>query len=84
MASALIKMQSFGVNVKSKENQNCRTMQMHVPSMTSVDVEFTDIKLEISQGLRTKSKYLIPKQLLFFYEWKKNNDNCVTSFCEDH
>lgn len=67
MASALIKLQNFGVKVKSKENPNCRTLQVLVPSQSSVDVEFTDITLEISEGLRSKSKYLIFK-LLFLCE----------------
>ncbi|XP_026315810.1 ATP-binding cassette sub-family G member 1-like [Hyposmocoma kahamanoa] len=61
MASALIKLQSFGQKVKTKDHQDCRTLQMHVPTPTSVEVEFTEITLKVSEGLRSKKTKTILK-----------------------
>ncbi|KAL0880677.1 hypothetical protein ABMA27_001895, partial [Loxostege sticticalis] len=54
MASAFAMLQSLGKKVSGKEHQECRTLQVNMPSLTSVDIEFSNITLKVSEGLRSK------------------------------
>ncbi|KAI5639924.1 ABC-2 type transporter domain-containing protein [Phthorimaea operculella] len=64
MASALAKLQGFGQKVQkvgSKDHYECRTLQINMPTPSSVDVKFDDIKLQVTTGFWTKKSKTILK-----------------------
>lgn len=55
-------LQGLGHKVSGKE-QECRTLQVNMPSPRPVDIEFNNITLQVSEGLTSRSKlFTIYKQ----------------------
>ncbi|XP_049867946.1 dnaJ homolog subfamily C member 10-like [Pectinophora gossypiella] len=61
MSSALAKLQGLGQKVKKLDHHDCRTLQVNMPTPSSVDVEFSNITLTVSDGIRSKNKKTILK-----------------------
>ncbi|XP_028172051.1 dnaJ homolog subfamily C member 10-like [Ostrinia furnacalis] len=59
MASAFAMLQSLGRKVRGKEHRECRTLQVNMPSSSSVDIEFTNLTMKVSEGLRSKKKTIL-------------------------
>lgn len=56
MAKAMVKLQDLGQKVSGKELQDCRTLQVNMPSPRPVDIEFTNITQTVSEGITGKKK----------------------------
>lgn len=59
MASALTMLQGLGRRMSDKDPKECRTLQVNMPALTSVDIEFTNITLKVSEGMRSKKKTIL-------------------------
>ncbi|XP_072938569.1 ATP-binding cassette sub-family G member 4-like [Epargyreus clarus] len=60
MANALAILQGLGQKVKRREHNECRTLQINMPQPKSVDIEFKDINLTITEGItKRKSKTIL-------------------------
>lgn len=82
MASAIAMLKGLGQKVGAKDRQDCtRTLHVNMPSPYSVDIEFSDVTLKVSEGLRSKSKffYLNFICIIGFYRVGGTNE-CVGIF----
>ncbi|XP_023942466.2 dnaJ homolog subfamily C member 10 [Bicyclus anynana] len=61
MTSALTLLQGLGQKVSRREPKQteCRTLQMNMPQPVNVNIEFTDINMEVTTGLLKKNKKTI-------------------------
>ncbi|CAH2991377.1 unnamed protein product [Chilo suppressalis] len=59
MASALTMFTGLGRKISGKDTQECRTLQVDMPARSSVDIEFNNITLKVSEGLRSKKKTIL-------------------------
>ncbi|CAH2076091.1 unnamed protein product, partial [Iphiclides podalirius] len=62
MATALAVLQGLGQKVRGKEHNECRILQINMPPPTSVDIEFKNITMTVTEGLRSKRTKTILKQ----------------------
>lgn len=60
MSKAKALLQGLGLKV-SGEPRECRTLQVNAPPRSSVDIEFTNITLKVSEGLRKRKTKTILK-----------------------
>ncbi|XP_013178465.1 PREDICTED: ATP-binding cassette sub-family G member 4-like [Papilio xuthus] len=63
MANALAVLQGLGQKVRGKEHNECRILQINMPPPTSVDIEFKNITMTVSEGLTSKKTKTILKQV---------------------
>lgn len=59
MAKAIAVLQGLGQKMSKKEHQECRTLQINMPTPSAVDIEFTNITLKVSEGIRKRSELLV-------------------------
>ncbi|KAL4715548.1 hypothetical protein ACJJTC_009174 [Scirpophaga incertulas] len=59
MTSAIAMLQGLSQKITNKEQQECRTLQVNMPAPNAVDIEFTNITLKLSEGLRSKKKTIL-------------------------
>ncbi|KAM3964150.1 ATP-binding cassette sub-family G member 4-like [Aphomia sociella] len=61
MASVLMTLRGLRMKMSETEQQECRTLQINMPDMASTptDIEFKDIILKVSQGMRSKKKTIL-------------------------
>ncbi|XP_068632407.1 ATP-binding cassette sub-family G member 1-like [Battus philenor] len=63
MANALAVLQGLGQKVRGKEHNECRILQINMPSPTAVDIEFKNITMKVTQGFTSKKTKTILKQV---------------------
>ncbi|CAK1601251.1 unnamed protein product [Parnassius mnemosyne] len=63
MANALAVLQGLGQKVRGKEHNECRILQINMPTPTTVDIEFKNITMKVTEGLRSKKTKTILKQV---------------------
>lgn len=69
MASAIAMLKGLGQKVGAKDRQDCtRTLHVNMPSPYSVDIEFSDVTLKVSEGLRSKSKFFFYLNFIFIFD----------------
>lgn len=59
---------SHKLGAKEVDASECRILEVSLPAKVSVDIEFTNITMTVSEGFSSRSKYLSPHSAPVLWE----------------